>query len=272
MNDNNIGRVDTEVERREAVSDDLNETGGLHVPERTIPVPNTVSPEAQAFLRRGLADHAARDRPQGYGQVARVHDAGRNPDRSDFGDACAGVSVRDRRASARQCHAVRGDARFLVAGHEDKALLHIHGGAFIVGGGRSAAHTAQTYASLTGLRSFSIDYRMPPDHPYPAGLDDCIDAYRFMLERYEPSNIGCEGSSAGANLVAAMILRARDEGLPLPGACSLHTAGVDLTHSGDTLRDQRCDRHRAASRAARNDAALCRRARHGASLSVARLR
>lgn len=118
---------------------------------------------------------------------------------------------------------------------EDKALLHIHGGAFIVGGGLSSAHSAQTYASLTGIRSFSVDYRTPPDHPFPAGLDDCLETYRFLLDRYQPSKIAFEGSSAGANLVAALILKARDEGLPLPGACALHTAAVDLTHSGDTF-------------------------------------
>lgn len=76
---------------------------------------------------------------------------------------------------------------------------------------------------------------MPPNHPFPAGLDDAMDAYRFMLERYEPQHVAIEGSSAGANLAAAMILRARDEGLPMPGACALHTAALDLTHSGDSF-------------------------------------
>ena len=123
----------------------------------------------------------------------------------------------------------------LAAEHANKAILHIHGGAFIVGGGKTAAYTAQTIASTAGIRAFSPDYRMPPDHPFPAGLEDCVEAYRFLLERYDPAKIALEGSSAGANLVAATILKVRDEGLPLPGACSLHTAGVDLTHAGDSF-------------------------------------
>jgi acetyl esterase/lipase len=77
---------------------------------------------------------------------------------------------------------------------------------------------------------------MPPDRPYPAGLDDCLDGYRYLLERYPAQNIIFEGGSAGANLVAAAILRARDEGLPMPLACVLHTAGVDLTAIGDTFQ------------------------------------
>src|SRR5262249_10314861 len=76
----------------------------------------------------------------------------------------------------------------------------------------------------------------PPDHPYPVPLDDTLEAYRFLLERYDPKKIAVEGSSAGANLAAAVILRARDEGLPLPGACVLHTAAVDISESGDTFQ------------------------------------
>jgi monoterpene epsilon-lactone hydrolase len=118
----------------------------------------------------------------------------------------------------------------------DKVIYHVHGGAFIVGGGLSAAYSAQSVASVAGLHSYSIDYRMPPDHPFPAGLDDALAGYRYLLSRYDPNRIAIEGSSAGANLAAAVILKARDSGLPMPGACILHTAAVDLTHSGDTFR------------------------------------
>jgi monoterpene epsilon-lactone hydrolase len=208
---------------------------GMAVPARTIPVPGTVSKEAQAFLARGpmiagpVISHTDKAAWRAY--VAQVE--------------AMMAQIGGMRAQAFPCetagHALPNCTLYevtpasLAPTHQDKALLHIHGGAFIVGGGMNAAYTAQTYASLTGLRSFSVDYRMPPDHPYPAGLDDAMDAYRFLLERYDPAKIGFEGSSAGANIVAALILRARDQGLPLPGACSLHTAGVDLTAAGDTF-------------------------------------
>lgn len=208
---------------------------GMSVPAKTIPVPTTVSAEAQAFLARGpmiggpVIPHT--DKPAWRAYVAQVE--------------AMMAQIGGARAAAFPCeiveHALPNCTLYelipasLDPAHADKALLHIHGGAFIVGGGRNAAYTAQTYASLTGLRSFSVDYRMPPDHPYPAGLDDSLDAYRFLLERYDPAKLGFEGSSAGANIVAALILRARDEGLPLPCACSLHTAGVDLTAIGDSF-------------------------------------
>ena len=83
-------------------------------------------------------------------------------------------------------------------------------------------------------RVWAVDYRMPPDHPFPAGLDDCLAAYRALLGERSPERIIIGGASAGGNLAAALILRARDEGLPLPAAVVLMTPGADLTEAGDS--------------------------------------
>ena len=77
---------------------------------------------------------------------------------------------------------------------------------------------------------------MPPDHPYPAGLDDCLAFYKMLLRDHAPSEIIVGGGSAGANLAGALLLRARDEGLPLPAAAMLMSPEVDLTESGDSFR------------------------------------
>ena len=77
---------------------------------------------------------------------------------------------------------------------------------------------------------------MPPDSPYPAALDDAVATYRALLEIRGPEQIIVGGASAGGNLAAALILRARDEGLPLPAAAILQTPEVDLTESGDSFR------------------------------------
>jgi acetyl esterase/lipase len=79
-----------------------------------------------------------------------------------------------------------------------------------------------------------VDYRMPPDHPFPTPLDDCLAAYQLLLEERRPEEIIVGGASAGGNLAGALVLRARDEGLPLPAAVVFNTGAFDLTGSGDS--------------------------------------
>jgi acetyl esterase/lipase len=115
-------------------------------------------------------------------------------------------------------------------------ILSIHGGALILCGGEMCRTMAGATAVRLQRRVWSVDYRMPPEHPYPAALDDCIAAYRELLLQYPSDQIVVEGSSAGGNLAAALILRARDEGLPLPAGLVLISPEVDLTESGDSFQ------------------------------------
>ncbi|MEU8240971.1 alpha/beta hydrolase [Actinoplanes missouriensis] len=112
----------------------------------------------------------------------------------------------------------------------------VHGGALLFGGGQVCrAGTAMSAASI-GVQVWGVDYRIPPLHPYPAGLNDTVAAYRALLEVHHPSRIVVAGSSAGGNLAAALMLRAKNEGLPLPAALILNTPEIDLTESGDTFQ------------------------------------
>ncbi|WP_323743009.1 alpha/beta hydrolase [Curtobacterium sp. VKM Ac-2887] len=114
--------------------------------------------------------------------------------------------------------------------------LNLHGGALVLGGGELAGLMASGVALSAGMTTWSVDYRMPPLHPYPAALDDCIAVYRALLEIRRPEEIFVGGGSAGGNLAAALMLRAHDEGLPMPAALVLTTPEVDLTESGDTFQ------------------------------------
>jgi acetyl esterase/lipase len=113
--------------------------------------------------------------------------------------------------------------------------LDIHGGALISGGGEACRAMAAGSAMNSGMIHWAVDYRMPPLHPYPAPLDDCMTVYRRLLSERDPSDIVVGGGSAGGNLAAALMARAKDEGLPMPAGLVLLTPEVDLTESGDSF-------------------------------------
>ncbi|MFI6620660.1 alpha/beta hydrolase [Streptomyces sp. NPDC050528] len=101
---------------------------------------------------------------------------------------------------------------------DPRVYLDIHGGALFVGGGDCCRATGIATAQRVRIRTWAVDYRMPPDRPYPAALDDCVTVHRALLKERSPHDIVVAGTSEGRNLTAALLLRVRDEGLPLPAA------------------------------------------------------
>jgi len=117
-----------------------------------------------------------------------------------------------------------------------KTLFDLHGGALIGGGGDLCRGYATGSADLMQSTVYAPDYRLLPEHPYPAALDDCVSAYRALLNQVDASRVVVKGLSAGGNLAAALILRLLAEGVPLPAGLILHSPELDLTESGDTFR------------------------------------
>jgi len=119
----------------------------------------------------------------------------------------------------------------------DRVVLYLHGGAFV-------AETPQLHGALLAricregkARGLMPSYRLSPEHRYPAALDDCMAAYRWLLdEGHDASRIVVAGDSAGGNLTLALLLRARDEGLPLPAGAVALSPVADLTYSGDSIQ------------------------------------
>jgi acetyl esterase/lipase len=199
-----------------------------------VPVPTSVSEAAQRVLSVPApprTENPALDDVEGWLRQVEQTDAvimsqfaGQDPPAEIEEREVAGV----RTYVARPTDASDGDA--------GPVYLSIHGGALIYGGGAFCRFVTGMDAMTAGMVAWGPDYRMAPRHPYPAALDDCLAVYRALLDAREPADIFVGGGSAGGNLAAALLVRARDEGLPMPAAVVLCTPEVDLTESGDTFR------------------------------------
>ena len=211
----------------------------LRVPAREIPVPSALSPEAKAVLARGLPGAgdgvgewpAPSDRAAWKAMIS-ARDAAVA---SMFGGASPTTAADITDIDLDDVTVYEGVAHNASA-DDGRVLLSIHGGALIMGGGAPCRSSAGMSAAHSGVRTWAVDYRMPPDHPYPTPLDDCVTAYKALLEDTRPTRSSSSGGSAGGNLAAALVLRVRDEGLPLPAAVVLLTPELDLTESGDTFQ------------------------------------
>lgn len=210
--------------------------GVVRLPAREIPPPVGISEEARRVLAAPRPDgppYPAASDTEGWRRYIRARDEASAALNGAFSERLqADVDLRTLGGVATHVASPRG-ARLR---HRRHVLLDIHGGALVFGGGAANVDfNAKAMALRTGCVAYSIDYRMPPEHPYPAALDDALAAYRALLAEKPASEIVVSGVSAGGNLAAALLLRARDEGLPAPAGAILLTPELDLTESGDSF-------------------------------------
>lgn len=115
-------------------------------------------------------------------------------------------------------------------------VLYLHGGVYVLGDAFQSADLASQIGRRTQARVISLDYRLAPEHPYPAAVDDVLAAYDALLrEGVAPSDIAFAGDSAGGGLAVATMVNARDRGLPVPAAAFLMSPYADLTLAGATM-------------------------------------
>jgi monoterpene epsilon-lactone hydrolase len=132
-------------------------------------------------------------------------------------------------------------AEITVDGIEPRrVVLYFHGGVYVMGDAFQAADLASQVGRRTHAKIISVDYRLAPEHPYPAAVDDALAAYEALLQNgTAPSDIAFVGESAGGGLAVATLVNARDHGLPLPAAAFVMSPYVDLTLAGATMETKR---------------------------------
>ena len=115
-----------------------------------------------------------------------------------------------------------------------RLLVHVHGGGYVFGPGEAALPEAIMMAGFGGFKVISVDYRMPPDFPYPAAMDDAMAVWKEIANTHDPRRLAIFGTSTGGAMTLAMVLRAKDEKLPRPAAIAPGTPWSDIDKIGDS--------------------------------------
>ena len=129
-------------------------------------------------------------------------------------------------------------AEWIVPGQAGagKVLLYLHGGGYVMGGCETHRQLVSYIARAAGVRALLPEYRLAPEHPFPAGLEDSLQVYRELLATgFAPRDIVVAGDSAGGGMTMALLLSLRDAGEPLPAAACVLSPWLDLTGSGESM-------------------------------------
>jgi monoterpene epsilon-lactone hydrolase len=210
--------------------------GARVIPERVIPVPATASAELGVFMRAPINTNA--DRPKFEPKTAQ--DWKEYVKEADKISVIFGTGMLKSFPGKYENTTVAGvpvnifTPDGIAQENADMILIHLHGGAFCRFGGVAGISEAIFMTQSWKIKIISVDYRMPPDYPFPAGLDDVVAVYKELIKTYKPENIGIFGTSAGGGLTLSTVLKLKDLGLPLPGAIAPGTPWSDLTKTGDT--------------------------------------
>jgi epsilon-lactone hydrolase len=122
-----------------------------------------------------------------------------------------------------------------VAG--DRVIMYLHGGAYQLGSPATLRHLVALLGAAAQARAFSVDYRLAPEHPFPAAVDDAVAAYRWLLAAgHDPASVAIAGDSAGGGLTLATLVALRDSGDALPAAAVAMSPWTDLALTGESLR------------------------------------
>jgi acetyl esterase/lipase len=211
----------------------LAEQSVRHLPQRDVAIPDTVSPSMQAVIGRPLPptwnEHPKSAEEWKVLISRRANEvAGTLPDLRQR----LGVKVEPMTMGGVKVFVVTPNS--IPEPNRDRLLVHLHGGGYVFGPGEAGTREAILMAGYGGMKIISVDYRMPPDFPYPAALDDAMTFWREVVKTTDPKKIAIFGTSTGGGMTLAVVLRAKQEGLPLPAATGPGTPWSDMTKTGDT--------------------------------------
>lgn len=203
----------------------IDENGTAHI-TRIVPVPKTVSPEAQQSLGRRQSDAA---KPESIAERRSHTDTWQNGAGEAFRKLYP-VDVAEQKIAGVPVRLIA--PHNIPAENRDHILLNLHGGGFNSDSGSLTETIPVAYLART--KAIAVLYRLAPEHPFPAAVEDAVSVYRELLKSYQPHHIALYGTSAGAVLTGEVAVRLRQLHLPLPGALGIFSGFGDFSRPGDS--------------------------------------
>ncbi len=204
----------------------IDQQGTAHV-TRVVPVPATISTPAQLVLGRAMPDQGP---PQSLEDRRRLTDQYTALVRKAWDRLCPNQLVEDKIAGV-PVRIVTPEG--LPEANRDKVLLNLHGGGF---NSDSGSYTESIpIAGFTKIKVVAVIYRLAPEHPFPAAVDDSVAVYKELLKTYKPEHIVIYGTSAGAELTAEVAAKLKQLGLPMPAALGVFSGQGDFARDGDSM-------------------------------------
>lgn len=199
--------------------------------ENAFPVPATVSPELGAMIASGI--------PDGWNRPPRTVEEWK----AWIGSVAERQlkvlpALREKLGVTMKSSVMAGVPVFIIEPEnlpdDGRVLLNLHGGGYVLGPGEAGTQEAVLMAGIGKFKVIYVDYRMAPDFPYPAAIDDAMAVYRELLTNTPARNIGVFGTSTGGAMTLILALKAKAEGLPLPAALAAGTPWAELDKTGDS--------------------------------------
>jgi acetyl esterase/lipase len=218
--------------RSENVTTELSvdKDGTVRIGPRVLPPPTTVSPDARTFLALPPWGDAAPPPPETPMWTMRAATDVMMKQLSDAAAEAYPVDIEELSIAGVHCQLVK--PKTIAPENAGRVLMNLHGGGFVLGGGSLVE--AIPVANVAKIPVLAVDYRLAPEHPYPAAVDDARAVYLEMLKHHAPSQIGIYGASAGGFLTAQLVARLRQDRIALPAAIGVFTAGGDIAELGES--------------------------------------
>jgi monoterpene epsilon-lactone hydrolase len=204
----------------------IDEKGTAHV-TRVVPVPESLSPEAKKSLSRAIPDAGP---PEPLEERRKRTDEYTARAKDEWLKICP-VDIKDQVIEGVPVHVVT--PQNMPASSHDRILLNLHGGGFNSDSGSYTESIPLAY--YTKVKVVAVLYRLAPEHPFPAAVDDSIAVYKALLKVYQPQHIVIYGTSAGAILTAEVAVKLKQLGLPQPAALGIFSGMGDFARAGDSL-------------------------------------